>query len=480
MRMLARWPTWLGGLCGLLYVRALIQSARVQSDTDDLLSSLDGILHCLSAGQWTNCSAAGKWPLLQYLPALPLRWSGGPLTHIGFLLAYLSIAAFVGVLAVTWSTLALRSRLVAAAAVLLLSSGLLLHYSNSSFGEALAAFVATAFVAGWLQRCGAGVVGALALLTTLSKETAVLFVGLLGAICAAVHRERGTTWGGLARQESTRLAGAGCGMALGVALSIGANLFRFGVPYNAAYLREADWAAPLRLQAEFFVALWIAPNAGLVFFWPLLVLALAMLPLVAWTLHRRRAAEVDWLPMIGLGLFLLTLTATLAHWWAPFGWWAWGSRLILPWMPAVLLIAFFAYPAAAEAVVRPVVATAPRAAMFTLVVALLATPHLSSIFRSDYFVQTTFVDRGVCPVPDSPSTYARYYRCIEAQAWEHPSPLLRGYRVVSDPAVRPSAILFALLVVAGGAWLWRERCRGMPTNVSAGARLGSARRCARD
>lgn len=461
---------WLGGLCGLLFVRALVQSARVQGDTQELLFSVDGIRHCLSAGQWTNCLAASKWPLLQYLPALPLRWSGVPLDRIGYLLAHLSIAAFGGVLAVTWGTLALRSRLVAAAAVLLLSSGLPLHYSNSSFGEALSAFVATAFVGAWLQRRGAGVVGALALLTCLSKEIALPFVGLLGAICAAVHRERGTTWGGLARQESTRLAGAGCGMALGLALSIGANIFRFGVPYNAAYLFEADWAPPLRLQAEFFVALWIAPNAGLLFFWPLLVLALAVLPLVAWRLHRRRAAEVDWLPMIGLALFLLTLTATLAHWWAPFGWWAWGSRLIFPWMPAALLVAFFAYPAAAEAVVRPVVATAARAAAFTLVVALLATPHLSSIFHSDYFVRTTFVDRGVCPAPDSPSTYDRYYRCIEAQAWEHPSPLLRGYRVVSTPAVRSSVILFALLAAAAGAWLWRVAQQGPePGDRRAGA-----------
>jgi hypothetical protein len=184
--------------CGLLFVRALVQSAHVQDDTEALLFSLDGILHCLSAGQWTNCWAAHKWPLLQYLPALPLRWSGGSLVHIGFLLAYLSIAAFVGVLAVTWSTLALLSRLVAAAALLVLSSGLLLHYSNQSFGEALSAFVATAFVASWLQRRGAIAVGALALLTTLSKETAVPLVVLLAAICTIVHRERGTTWGGLA------------------------------------------------------------------------------------------------------------------------------------------------------------------------------------------------------------------------------------------------------------------------------------------
>jgi hypothetical protein len=159
--------------------------------------------------------------------------------------------------------------------------------------------------------------------------------------------------------------------------------------------------------------------------------------------------------MIGLALFLLMLTATLAHWWAPFGWWAWGSRLIVPWMPATLLIAFFAYSTAAEALVRPVVATPARAAAFTLVVTLLAIPHLSSIFQSDYFVRTTFIDRGICPAPDSPHTYARYYRCIEAQAWEHPSPLLRGYRVVSNPAVRSSAILFALLTGAGGVLLCR-------------------------
>ena len=47
---------------------------------------------------------------------------------------------------------------------------------------------------------------------------------------------------------------------------------------------------------------------------------------------------------IGIVLVLAALTFGLSGWWAPFGWIAWGPRLLLPWIPACLLILLRAYP----------------------------------------------------------------------------------------------------------------------------------------
>jgi len=455
--------TWLppcaAALSGALFVGALIGEGRVVGDTGDLVRSLDGVLSCLTAGQFRDCRAARKWALLQYVPALAMRALGISLPTLGLLLSYLNIAAFAGLLLVIWRTLLVRSRLVATAAVLVVASGLLLHYANTSFGEMLAAFVTTSFVASWLQRRRPSLVGTMALVACLSKETALPFVALLGATCVASHRTSGMTWERLLRSESARVMAAGIGMTLGLGLGAVANIVRFGVPYNAAYVHEAAWAPPLPLRAEFFAALWVAPNAGLLFFWPLLVLLLVALPLAVWSRQRREGSATDWVPMGGLGLLLVTLTALLAHWWAPFGWWAWGSRLILPWMPPVLLIGLFRYAEGAEVIVRPLVASPGRAGIVALVVAVAAIPHVSSIFEADHLNRRTFVDRGVCPVPKSPPDFERYYRCIRAQAWEHPSPLLEGYRLVTRRQVRLPAVLFTLLAVATGTRLYHHRQR---------------------
>jgi hypothetical protein len=82
------WLAWLAAGLGGLVSGALVQFAFIEGDTDDLLGSLDGTLGCLSAGEWWGCAAASKWPLLQYVPALVLRWLGLSTLSVGYALAY--------------------------------------------------------------------------------------------------------------------------------------------------------------------------------------------------------------------------------------------------------------------------------------------------------------------------------------------------------------------------------------------------------
>jgi len=454
--LVARWPGWLGVVAGVLMVGALVKYRFIEGDTHVMLDTLDGVLRCVSEGRWVRCDEAGKWPVFQYAPSVLLRGLGVSRDRVGDFLACLSIAAFVGLLGITWRTLASRSRPVAIFALLVLGSGLFLHYANRSFGEMVAAFFAVALAASWLRRRGVGLVALLAFLTSLTKETAFPFIGLLGVTCVLARRTPGQSWRSLLREERGRLVGTALGVALGVAVSAGVNYFRFGVPYNAAYLEEATMAPPVFFQLDFFAALWVAPNAGLLFFWPLLVLTLLALPVAVWRRGRRSGTATDWLPLRVLEVMLVLLTAFLARWWAPFGWWAWGSRLILPWMPAVLLMALYVYAEDARELVRPLVASRARVVGLVVVVSLLALPHVASIFLSNEVINTAFASRGVCITPDTPERYAEFFPCLHDTAWVHPSPLLHGYRLVPHRHVRLRALLVVLLVACAGAWLWRE------------------------
>ena len=48
-----------------------------------------------------------------------------------------------------------------------------------------------------------------------------------------------------------------------------------------------------------------------------------------------------WLPLVGVELVLLGLAYGFSKWFAPFGWVAWGTRLMYPWIPSLILLVVF-------------------------------------------------------------------------------------------------------------------------------------------
>ncbi|MBN1207367.1 MAG: hypothetical protein JXB05_20980 [Myxococcaceae bacterium] len=447
-------PLWLGGLAlvaaGVMAV-ALARHVVVEGDTEALVAGAEGVRRCLAEGRLSGCTEAQKWPLLQTVPSVALRALGVGAQGTALALCYLNLAAFAALLAATWRTLAVRSRAVGLAGVLVLASGPWVAYAHRSFGELLAAALTLGFAAAWLGRARGAAVGALAFFAALSKETSFPFLGLLGLACVAALRAPGEAWGAVLRAERGRLVSAGVGLAAALGLSAAFNLFRFGLPYNVTYLREAQWAPAPAMQAELFAALWVSPNAGLLFFWPLGVVTLGALAV-------RARREGGW-ALAGVGLLLLGVTVLLARWWAPFGWWAWGSRLVLPWLPAALLVALWACAEPAERLARAVVASRARAMLLALLTVAVAAPHVVAAFRPHELNAATFVDRGVCPVPDPPENYELYYRCIRAQAWEHPSPLGTALGMIGQPRPRNSAFLYAVLLGLGVVALRRAAHR---------------------
>ncbi|MFY0575926.1 hypothetical protein ACN28S_17560 [Cystobacter fuscus] len=409
-----------------------------------------------AAGRWAGCTEAGKWPLLQYVPALLTRLAGGSTAAAGQVLCYVSLVSFFALLAMTWRTLSARSRPVAVAAVLVLASGLLFHYATRSFGEMAATFAAAAFAAAWVSRRSPWLVAALAFIIGLTKETAFPFIAVLGATCGVVHHAPGQPWRELLRAERGRLLGSAAAVVLSGVLFAAFNLFRFGTPYNARYLEEAGWGPSVPVQLEQLVALWLAPNAGLLFFWPFLVVLLAALAFTVVRRARRGDGAVSVLPLLGVAALVGLLCVLLSRWWAPFGWWAWGSRLVIPWLPAALLVLLYAYAGTAESLLRPLVATPVRAALLALSLMVAAMPHLVSIYRSNELLNALFFDKGPCPGPALPETAELYWRCLRAEAWTHPSALLHAYRMIPTTDMPKRALWYPALLALGCVWLRRS------------------------
>jgi len=437
-------------LLGALMVWALAQYAFVEGDTTALFDNVEGFLRCLREGRFRACPTGGMFPPFQLLLVVLLRSLGLSPATVELFIPRLSIVAFLGLLAVSWFTLKGRSRALAAMAPLVLASGLLLHYANRSFGEITAAFFTLAFAASWLEG-KTFVVGLTAFLAALTKEPAFAFLILLGSVCAVARCSDRLDARELWRRERPRLGTMALGLTLAVIVSIALNLFRFGVPYNAAYLGFVPIGPSFSDQANLFLALWLSPNAGLLFFWPLFVIVLLSVPIAV---RKYSSVGRSLLAFWGVALLLALVTALCSGWWAPFGWWAWGQRLTIPWLPASLLILCFAYAPELESLLLRLLRTPTRAALFTIIVIVVALPHVASVFRSDELIAGAFSNHPDCDEP-TPETRARYYQCIEALAWNEPSPLVHAYETLPHPFVRGRALIYAALLALGGTTLFR-------------------------
>lgn len=311
----------LAALTAALAARLFTHGQVFTSDTLRLVSGTGALDGCLRQGIHP-CPDIDKWPLLQYLPALAVKRLGGDPWDALNALGVLNALSALGTLVLVY--LAGRSTRVAAAAPLLVASVLaspLLWYASSGFGEALACFFVTLYIVALVLRWPSAVVALALIGGGLSKETALPFLLAFGLVAVRIgHRER--------PPRSVALALV-AGAVVVIAASVGFNELRFGAPYNTIYA-DPDFVVPdWSYRGSFFAGYLVAPNAGLVVFWPAAALT-AALALAAGAVQRKLV-----LATVAITLVLL---ASFASWWAPYGWFAWGARFAVPWVPAIVLL----------------------------------------------------------------------------------------------------------------------------------------------
>jgi len=213
-----------------------------------------------------------------------------------------------------------------------------------------------------------------------------------------------------------RLVAWGAPIAAGLAAAAAYNLARYGRLTDTGYRSPEDlpFHAPLLTGLE---GLLVSLGKGLLWYCPLVVLALALWPL----LMRRRRAE----GLLALGVIAPTLVvfATYPVWW---GGHDWGPRYLLPLLPLVLLPLVFA----PEVLARRAVA---RQLAVALVALSVAVQVLGVAVDGERFLQTGFNT----PVQEQQTLWVAGDSPLLAHVW------LLGYDAARVAAPRVAAGMLA-------------------------------------
>jgi hypothetical protein len=421
---------------------ALVYALRFgfhSGDTLGVVAAADWVLRGLRGGGWAH--GGSRFPLLQTIPTVGLRAVGLGVDQTRWSLVGLNVAAFAGLVVIAWRSLVNISRPAAIFFLAVLLSGPLAWYATSSFGEMLAALATLAMVVACRYRAGGALAAALFILAGLSKDTAFPFLLLLGFGASTFN----PSW---TRPEFRRRRIVGLAAAAAVTLGvIGVyNFARFGTVVNAVDSSPRLFVPELRDQVSFFLAIWLSPNGGLLLFWPSFGVLLALAGFAAFHLRGRRGELV---PAGMAGLILLGLTAGFAKWWSPLGWWAWGPRLIVPWLPAVGFLLVVAYAAQLERLLAGIVRSAAWSWGLCLALAAVSLPQYVVLFRPSMF-SSPFASDAVCPTTayiERAPTY--YYHCVNHQLWTKGSVLGQAYQ----PGLGFGSFLLGLACAAGLIWL---------------------------
>lgn len=434
-------------------------------DTMRLIPGTETLATCLGDGTLVACgfwpelttdgqmSPIGPYPLLQYLPDLAAYGAGASRTDRAQLLALLSGFAVGVIVAVFWLVLRRIGPFAWRWALLVcVVAGPVLAYGSSTWGEMLASALLALLVAATILPAHPVLVGLATLGAALTKETAYPFVVAVGLTGLLLARQRSGS--GVRRHA----AWGGAGLAVGLVAASLFNVIRFGSIANTNYLQPEFRTPTVGRAFEFGAGLFVAPNGGILVFWPLATLVMSALLLVPiGRVAARRLLVRDAWVAFALVAVIVGLVAGLATWWAPFGWIAWGPRLSLPWVMPLLLLGTVAYGRLLTPFAARLLQPRWRAVGIAAVTFVVTLPHVGYLWRPEQTLEFFTVSTGSCPATGS-ITSESYYDCVREEMWtRHPIVLdaLSGLRTVGG-GLTALAVAAAL---AGAVALFRDESR---------------------
>ncbi len=440
---------WLAGTASFFFLmRFLYGPVYQEGDTVALIHETDGIIASVSKGRWTGWG--GQFPLLQKIPVLAMKYFGWSDPEIIHGLGVLSLASFALILFWNWRSLSCYCgfrRLSWLFLAVLLSSPLL-WYGNSTFGEMLAAMVTCGFVIACREKAPPWKIFLFFLLASISKDTAFLFLFILGFVASAERRPSEKFFPfGFPRWRLLSVSALS-----GMAASFVFNYLKFGSVLNLVYLNPLFIVHSIAIQMSFFLGVWFSPNGGILFYWFSFFLLLVLAGLAAFS------DEKGWreaLPFLAVILVLAGLTWGFSKWYAPLGWICWGPRLLLPWCPATgyVLLAFYGRG------IENILATILRGGKILLVsylFVLAAMPQFIVLFHKNTLGRFFFSFDDVCPrlaIIQEDTPY--YYKCMDHDLWHRKSMIIDLLSRSMSPmtwifALAYGALLTSLLYLASG------------------------------
>ncbi len=420
----------------------IIGSTNPTGDTGALVAGAHQVHDCLTdTSQWGSCSGVPYSPV-QFIPAIILINFVSQDWQIMSALAVLNGLAFAATLWMGWRMMASRGRDLAAFALLLILSGPLLAYAASTFGEMLAAFGFAAVVYSLARRAPVVAIAGAAWLATITKDTALPFVLIIAAV-VIFNEARRPRWS----EVRGRVLAIITGCAVGVITVIGLNLLRWGTPWNKVYSLEI-YKTPTGRVPDTSAGLLFSPNGGLIIFWPVasaLVIACIYFLIRAMRQERGDRLANAWAPAIlligGIGLIV-----SLAAWWAPFGWSAWGPRLALPVMTGLAFASLYRFHAEIRAALQWSRRRIWPLALGGAIVLFSVLGNLGGLARP--LIAVFQAPQSICPlVTFEAKTTGIYYDCLHYNMWYYGPVFTQAMGYLNDtPAVTALTVVMAAAI----------------------------------
>jgi hypothetical protein len=421
------------------------------TDTTHLVVGAQRAVDCLRHHVFVHCDGwadprdvptgvathVGPWPLLQYIPAVVLDALGVSQTATVQMLVITNALALWALFLMAYVTVRRFAPAWVPIVFVALLASPLLWYGTTSFGEEIGAAIVVGVVAAILMGARPVLVGTLVAFASMTKETNFIFVAALAVVCVVAQTE--------SRREKTgsrRLLGAViAGVLIGVLANTAFNVFRFGSVRNVAYLHSYERAPNAVVAVKSFAALWVAPNGGVTWFWPcsLAVIGLSGAGSI-WTLRRSGRSWNAVVPAAVAGVLIVNVAA-VSTWYSPFGWVAWGPRLLLTILPAtVLMAAAFAGARATDVLQRILAGRLFWPVASTTI--LSGVPEVGVLFERRV-TTLFFASNSHCVNASVTASVSRYYRCFDYSAWQkRPFLLQRGLEGLGDVGSRLVALAF--------------------------------------
>lgn len=132
----------------------------------------------------------------------------------------------------------------------------------------------------------------------------------------------------------------------------------------------------------------------------------------------------------------------ISSWYAPHGWIAWGPRLLLPWLPAIVYLTCYFYPNAIEQGAASLGANPWRVSIAFAFFAAFALPNFFEVLDTR-LLQTLFQPDHVFPHPmPIQEDRAGYFAYVNYLMWSKRSMLIDCYDWVLHRSFRDRLLLY--------------------------------------
>ena len=307
----------LAGSLGFFYFK---QIPIFSGDTAALSQSARALVACFENGQFRGCAGTNQFGLPQHIPAMFLAWKGLDDTSIVFILSCLNVLALVVLARIIFKSVAIapNAKVLISATLII---GPIIAYGPYSFGEAISTLAYVGLVVAIFDKQYFRLIFFMVLAVT-SRETAFVSIALLTGAILVFDKKK-------TRRELQKMLLTIYGsMLLGIVCLLSFNIWKFNTWKNLPHMDPVLRTPGFKLKLESAVGIILSPNGGLVPYWFLGAVVAIGIPFLG-LINRRLSARRRFGFLLLLSGFTAQVTI-LSSWYAPYGWVAWGPRLVIP------------------------------------------------------------------------------------------------------------------------------------------------------